>query len=382
MILRPESIAEVQTAVVAHDRLAIRGAGTKSSSPHDRLATLELAGLNGLIEYSPDECVFTALAGTTIAQIESALAAHGQYLPFDPVLVQSGATLGGTVASGLSGSCRHRYGGVRDFVIGMRLVDGEGRLIRSGGKVVKNAAGFLLHHGMVGSLGRFGVIVEITCKVFPRPDARATVSVQCGSVGKAWEAVERIQRARRDLEQADAMLAEIAQASPTLDVVIHNAGGSPYALVAEASPRLLESVIRLNLVAPLQLAQRVNARMQRQPGGGTQLFVGSVSALRPSPGTAAYGAAKAYELILGEGLWDELREHGVDAFSYVIGATATPTFLANAAEITLSPEQLAEIAAVSGQAMAAPRSPESVSGISMPSSAASERTASGKVRFS
>lgn len=87
----------------------------------------------------------------------------------------------------------------------------------------------------------------------------------------------------RDLEQADAMLAEIAQASPTLDVVIHNAGGSPYALVAEASPRLLESVIRLNLVAPLQLAQRVNARMQRQPGGGTQLFVGSVSALRPRP---------------------------------------------------------------------------------------------------
>lgn len=97
----------------------------------------------------------------------------------------------------------------------------------------------------------------------------------------------------RDIEQVDAMLAQIAQATPTLDVAVHNAGGSPFALVAQASPRLLESVIRLNLVAPLQLAQRVNARMQPQPGGGTQLFVGSVSALRPSPGTAAYGAAKA-----------------------------------------------------------------------------------------
>jgi len=97
----------------------------------------------------------------------------------------------------------------------------------------------------------------------------------------------------RDMEQAEAMLAQIARASPTLDVVIHNAGGSPFALVAEASPRLLDSVIRLNLVAPLQLAQRANARMQQQAGGGTQLFVGSVSALRPSPGTAAYGAAKA-----------------------------------------------------------------------------------------
>lgn len=97
----------------------------------------------------------------------------------------------------------------------------------------------------------------------------------------------------RDLEQVDAMLAQIEAISPVLDVVIHNAGGSPFALVADASPRLLESVIRLNLVAPLQLAQRANARMQRQPTGGTQLFVGSVSALRPSPGTAAYGAAKA-----------------------------------------------------------------------------------------
>ncbi|WP_019447537.1 SDR family oxidoreductase [Cupriavidus sp. BIS7] len=97
----------------------------------------------------------------------------------------------------------------------------------------------------------------------------------------------------RDLEQVDAMLARIAEDGGALDVVVHNAGGSPFAMVADASPRLLESVIRLNLVAPLQLAQRANACMQRQPGGGTQLFVGSVSALRPSPGTAAYGAAKA-----------------------------------------------------------------------------------------
>jgi len=96
----------------------------------------------------------------------------------------------------------------------------------------------------------------------------------------------------RDLEQVDAMLAHIAATSPALDVVIHNAGGSPFALAADASPRLLDAVIRLNLVAPLQLAQRANARMQ-QAGGGTQVFVGSVSALRPSPGTAAYGAAKA-----------------------------------------------------------------------------------------
>jgi len=97
----------------------------------------------------------------------------------------------------------------------------------------------------------------------------------------------------RDGEQMDALLATIVSKSGALDIVIHNAGGSPFALAAEASPRLMESVIRLNLVAPLQLAQRANALMQKQAGGGVQLFIGSVSALRPSPGTAAYGAAKA-----------------------------------------------------------------------------------------
>ncbi|OAJ53157.1 short chain dehydrogenase [Paraburkholderia ginsengiterrae] len=97
----------------------------------------------------------------------------------------------------------------------------------------------------------------------------------------------------RDIDAIDAMLAQIETEAGRLDVVINNAGGAPFALAAEASPRFTEAVIRLNLLAPLQLAQRANARMQRQPEGGVLLFTGSVSGLRPSPGTAAYGAAKA-----------------------------------------------------------------------------------------
>ncbi|MDW3685217.1 SDR family oxidoreductase [Cupriavidus sp. CV2] len=97
----------------------------------------------------------------------------------------------------------------------------------------------------------------------------------------------------RDAEQVEALLTRIVDSAGSLDIVIHNAGGAPFALAADASPRLMESIIRLNLVAPLQLAQRANARMQAQASGGTQIFIGSVSALRPSPGTAAYGAAKA-----------------------------------------------------------------------------------------
>ncbi|WP_322052313.1 SDR family oxidoreductase [Paraburkholderia bannensis] len=97
----------------------------------------------------------------------------------------------------------------------------------------------------------------------------------------------------RDIDAIDALIARIEAETGRLDVVVSNAGGAPFALAAQVSPRFTESVIRLNLIAPLWLAQRANAVMQRQPEGGVLLFVGSVSGLRPSPGTAAYGAAKA-----------------------------------------------------------------------------------------
>jgi len=178
MTLQPRSIEELQAAITEHPAIAVRGGGTKSTPVPSPVATLEMSALRGVTEYSPEECVLTALGGTPVSEINDCLSANGQYLPFDPLLVDAGATIGGTIATGLSGSGRHRYGGVRDFVIGMRVVDGEGRVIRSGGKVVKNAAGFLLHHGMVGSLGRFGAIAEVTLKVFPAPQARATVRVE------------------------------------------------------------------------------------------------------------------------------------------------------------------------------------------------------------
>lgn len=97
----------------------------------------------------------------------------------------------------------------------------------------------------------------------------------------------------RDIGQVDALLDAVRSAAGSLDVLVNNAGGSPFALAADASPRFTESIVRLNLIAPLQMAQRVNAIMQSQPDGGVMLFIASVSASRPSPGTAAYGAAKA-----------------------------------------------------------------------------------------
>ncbi|HET8883826.1 MAG TPA: SDR family oxidoreductase [Solimonas sp.] len=105
----------------------------------------------------------------------------------------------------------------------------------------------------------------------------------------------------RDSAAVDALFAQIAERHGRLDVLVNNAGGAPFAMADKASPRLHEKIFALNLLAPLHLAQKANALMQAQ-GGGTIVFIGSVSALRPSPGTAAYGAAKAATLSLVQSL--------------------------------------------------------------------------------
>ena len=160
-------------------RVLAIGARTKPrlSRVADSVALISTSALRGIVEYEPEEFTFTALAGTSVREIGQVLAEKGQYLPFDPMWVEAGATLGGTVASGVSGPGRFRFGGVRDFILGVRFVDGLGRLLRMGGKVVKNCAGFDLPKFFVGSLGRYGVMAEITFKVFPAPASRITLKL-------------------------------------------------------------------------------------------------------------------------------------------------------------------------------------------------------------
>jgi glycolate oxidase FAD binding subunit len=156
----------------------VRASGGRSKPALSRGATLDLRQLSGVLAYDPSEYTFTARAATPLSEVRDTLAEHGQELPFDPPLVEAGATLGGTVAAGLSGPGRFRYGGVRDFLLGVRFVDGRGEVLTGGGKVVKNAAGFDLPKLMVGSLGRFGVLTELTFKVFPAPEAALTVRAE------------------------------------------------------------------------------------------------------------------------------------------------------------------------------------------------------------
>jgi glycolate oxidase FAD binding subunit len=169
--LYPRNEDELVDAVRATPRLIPIGARTKPRLSQVDAVPLSLRELSGITEYEPDEFTFTARGGTSVREIVAALATKGQHLPFDPMFAAAGATIGGTLASGVSGPGRVRYGSLRDFVLGMRFVDGAGRVMRAGGKVVKNAAGFDLPKFFVGSLGRFGVFTEITFKVFPAPRA-------------------------------------------------------------------------------------------------------------------------------------------------------------------------------------------------------------------
>jgi glycolate oxidase FAD binding subunit len=166
-LLAPASVAELVDAVRSAPRVLAVGALTKPRLSQVTAQKITTTQLQGILEYEPSEFTFTALAGTRLRDITQALAAKGQYLPFDPMLINAGATLGGTLAAGLSGPGRSRFGGLKDFILGARFVNGAGRLLRLGGKVVKNAAGFDLPKFFVGSLGRFGVLADLTFKVFP-----------------------------------------------------------------------------------------------------------------------------------------------------------------------------------------------------------------------
>ena len=199
----PASLTELVEVVRSYPQLLAIGAGTKPRLTQVSAAKVSLSRLRGIVEYEPSEFTFTALAGTPVGELAQTLAARGQYLPFDPLLVDSGATLGGTVASGVSGPGRLRFGGLRDFILGAQFVDGLGRILRVGGKVVKNAAGFDLPKFFVGSLGRFGVLTELTFKVFPVASSTLTLKLVARNVEAAAQMLTEAARGRWEVQALD-----------------------------------------------------------------------------------------------------------------------------------------------------------------------------------
>jgi glycolate oxidase FAD binding subunit len=200
------SDAEGLAAAVAESAAVLPVAGgTKpalSDAPAGAVA-LDVSGLRGVVDYDPAELTLTARPGTLVAELAATLAEHGQYLPFDPPLGAAGATLGGTVAAGLSGPGAYRYGGIRDFVLGLQMVDGTGTLVRAGGRVVKNAAGFDLPKLLVGSMGRLGILSELSIKVLPAPEATTTIACTAPDIGAGLRAIAAIGRGPVEADAVD-----------------------------------------------------------------------------------------------------------------------------------------------------------------------------------
>ena len=191
-------VERIKTAANAGAPLRIRGGGTKDFYGQSLQGEiLDTTGLNGITSYEPSELVITVQAGTPLAELEAALAEKNQCLPFEPphfekiwgsvdepiailpAFASTHTTVGGMVAAGLSGPSRASSGGVKDFILGVNMVNGKGEELHFGGTVMKNVAGYDVSRLMAGSMGTLGLITEVSIKVLPIAPAEATLKFEC-----------------------------------------------------------------------------------------------------------------------------------------------------------------------------------------------------------
>ena len=179
MNLHPVSLDELRAALSA------------ANAQRERLTTVDRQAFTRVVEYQPADMTVTAEAGLTLAALQARLAEHGQWLPVDP----SGAdrmTLAGLLNTNASGPRRFGYGTLREHLLGLRIALADGRVIKSGGKVVKNVAGYDLLKLFVGSHGTLGVIVEATFKVRPLPEREEFVATPCSTFDQAAAVIEAV----------------------------------------------------------------------------------------------------------------------------------------------------------------------------------------------
>ena len=202
-VAEPGSVEETSELLrfAAEEGLAVspRGGGTKSSlgnPPRGLDLVVGTARMNEVIEHVPGDQVVRVQAGIKLQDLQERLAGSDQMLGLDPVEKDAGATVGGVVAANSSGPRRHRYGTIRDLIIGITVVLSDGTVAKAGGKVVKNVAGYDLSKLFTGSLGTLGVIAECNFRLHPRPETTRTVAVVLGSAQAAGEAAQAVLHAQ------------------------------------------------------------------------------------------------------------------------------------------------------------------------------------------
>lgn len=225
-VASPSSAAECAAAIIeaaaTGHAVVPWGGGTAIAHGNrlraERWTALRTRGMAGVHEYSPDDLVITAGAGTTLAEVQSVLSEHRQFLPIDPRWPER-ATLGGLVATNAAGRLRAAYGATRDRLLGFRAVLADGTELRGGGKVVKNVAGYDLCRLLCGSWGTLGAVTEATFRVQPLPPVRRWMRFGAASLSAALGAAVAAHRARLQ----PAALAAVGGRAPALIAALHGA---------------------------------------------------------------------------------------------------------------------------------------------------------------
>ncbi len=182
---------QIKAAAAEKRPLRFRGGGTKDFYGNEaRGELLDTRGHAGVVAYEPTELVITARCGTSLIEVQEILSQKNQILPFEPPQFGPAATLGGCIAAGLSGPRRASTGSVRDFVLGMNILDGRGQALSFGGQVMKNVAGYDVSRLLAGSLGTLGLILEVSLKLLPRPAAEMTLRLELPQA-RALESLNR-----------------------------------------------------------------------------------------------------------------------------------------------------------------------------------------------
>ncbi len=184
--LTKEFIEQIKTCVDKKQAIIIEGNGTKRSLGRDVVGdkadsnshVVSCGGHTGIVNYEPVELVMTVRAGTTLKEIDDVLGENNQVLACDPARFDGKATFGGSLAANISGPGRPWSGSIRDHVLGVNLINGQGEHLRFGGKVMKNVAGYDVSRLQAGAMGTLGLMTEISFKVLPKPAATATLCAQ------------------------------------------------------------------------------------------------------------------------------------------------------------------------------------------------------------
>lgn len=255
-MLRPGTVDDVRDAVrdahASYTPLRISGGDTwtHAGPPVHTDRTLSVAGLHGILEYVPGDLTITALAGTTLAELSHATAAHGQWLGLDPAGDRLG-TIGATVATSSAGPLAHAFGTPRDLILGLEAVTGYGDVVKPGGRVVKNVAGFDLVRLFTGSWGTLGLITSVTLRLRAVPTHDITLAMPIDQSGSIGTVIAQLREPTLSLLAAEWVDAEAARAlgiGDGRDQILLRLGGNDAFVRGQRA--LLESISPCTAVEP------------------------------------------------------------------------------------------------------------------------------------